>query len=148
DPKRPDGRDRFGASGLFDERGHKPLFKSMALPAARGPHGWSSANGRHGRRAGALLPDVPWLYNCGSSEFSRLAPSFSRSCKILMKPSLVPGVTGEAQKRVVTENLVSHHNPRGPAVLATPYLLMIMEYAAYNAIAPHLDEGEDSVGVG
>ena len=33
-------------------------------------------------------------------------------------------------------------------MLATPYLLMIMEYAAYNAIAPHLDEGEDSVGVG
>lgn len=65
-----------------------------------------------------------------------------------MKSTLVPGVTGEAQKRVVTENLVSHHNPRGPAVLATPYLLMIMEYAAYNAIAPHLDEGEDSVGVG
>jgi predicted thioesterase len=55
---------------------------------------------------------------------------------------------GEAQKRVVTENLVSHHNPHGPAVLATPYLLMIMEHAAYNAIAPHLDEGEDSVGVG
>ncbi|MBL9122468.1 MAG: thioesterase family protein [Planctomycetaceae bacterium] len=65
-----------------------------------------------------------------------------------MKPTLIPGVTGEAQKRIVTENLVSHHNPRGPAVLATPYLLMIMEWAAYNAIAPHLDEGEDSVGVG
>lgn len=65
-----------------------------------------------------------------------------------MKPSLIPGVTGEARQRVVTENLVSHHNPRGPAVLATPYLLMIMEYAAYNAIAPHLDDGEDSVGVG
>lgn len=65
-----------------------------------------------------------------------------------MKPTLIPGVTGEAQRRIVTENLVSHHNPRGPAVLATPYLLMIMEWAAYNAIAPHLDEGEDSVGVG
>lgn len=65
-----------------------------------------------------------------------------------MKSSLTPGATGEAQKRVVTENLVSHHNPHGPPVLATPYLLMIMEYAAYNAIAPHLDEGEDSVGVG
>jgi len=65
-----------------------------------------------------------------------------------MKPTLIPGVTGESQRRVVSETLVSHHNPRGPAVFATPYLLMVMEHAAYNAIAPHLDEGEDSVGVG
>ncbi len=65
-----------------------------------------------------------------------------------MKPTLIPGVTGEAQRRVVSEILVSHHNPRGPAVLATPYLLMVMEHAAYSALAPHLDEGEDSVGVG
>lgn len=74
--------------------------------------------------------------------------SLEPEASLLMKPTLVPGVTGEYQRRVVTENLVSHHNPRGPAVLATPYLLMLMEFAAYNAIAPHLEEGEDSLGVG
>jgi predicted thioesterase len=65
-----------------------------------------------------------------------------------MKESLSAGVRGEAQHRVVSENLVSHHNPVGPPVLATPWLLNIMETAAYLAMRPHLDQGEESVGVG
>lgn len=65
-----------------------------------------------------------------------------------MKESLVPGCRGEARLRVVTEHLVSHHNPGGPAVLASPWLLSTMEHAAYIAIQSHLDEGEQSVGVG
>lgn len=65
-----------------------------------------------------------------------------------MKESLVPGVSGEYQRRIVSEHLVSYHNPGGPPVLGTPYLLLMMETAAWQAIAPHLDPGEDSVGVG
>jgi len=65
-----------------------------------------------------------------------------------MKETLLPGATGEVRHRVVTENLVSHVNPKGPAVLATPWVLSLMEHAAYNAIQPHLDDGEQSVGVG
>lgn len=65
-----------------------------------------------------------------------------------MKKTLVPGVTGEARHRVVTENLVSYRKPGAPHVLATPWLLYIMETAAYEAIRPHLDPGEASVGVG
>lgn len=65
-----------------------------------------------------------------------------------MKESLRPGQTGEARHRVVTENLVSFHNPQGPPVLASPWMLSFMEHAAYNAIQPHLDDGEQSVGVG
>jgi fluoroacetyl-CoA thioesterase len=65
-----------------------------------------------------------------------------------MKPTLVPGVQEEAQQKVVTENLVSFRKPDGPPVLATPWLLYVMETAACNAIKPHLDEGEASVGVG
>ncbi len=65
-----------------------------------------------------------------------------------MKTSLIPGVTGEARHRVVTENLVSFRKPEAPAVLATPWLLYVMETAAYNAIKPHLDQGEASVGTG
>ena len=45
-----------------------------------------------------------------------------------MKKSLVVGVTGEAQQRVVTENLVSFRKPGAPPVLATPWLI--------DAIAP------------
>lgn len=65
-----------------------------------------------------------------------------------MKKSLIAGIAGEARQRVVTENLVSHRKPGAPPVLATPWLLYVMETAAYEAIRPHLDPGEASVGVG
>jgi predicted thioesterase len=65
-----------------------------------------------------------------------------------MKKTLVPGVMAEARHRVVTENLVSFRKPGAPAVLATPWLLYVMETAAYQAILPHLDDGEASVGTG
>ncbi len=64
-----------------------------------------------------------------------------------MKKTLAAGVTGEARHRVVTENLVSFRKPDAPPVLATPWLLHVMETAAYYAILPHLDPGEASVGV-
>jgi len=64
-----------------------------------------------------------------------------------MKPTLIPGVSGEARQRVVTENLVSFRKPGMPPVLATPWLLFVMETAAWEAIRPHLDPGEASVGV-
>ena len=65
-----------------------------------------------------------------------------------MKKTLVAGVSGQAKHRVVTENLVSFRKPGAPAVLSTPWLLYVMETAAYEAIRPHLDPGEASVGVG
>jgi fluoroacetyl-CoA thioesterase len=65
-----------------------------------------------------------------------------------MKPTLAPGVKGEARHRVVSENLVSFRKPGAPPVLATPWLLYVMETAAYNAVLPHIDDGEASVGVG
>ncbi len=65
-----------------------------------------------------------------------------------MKNTLVPGISGEVRHRVVTENLVNFRKPEAPPVLATPWLLHLMETAAYNAIMPHLDPGEASVGTG
>lgn len=64
-----------------------------------------------------------------------------------MRSTLVAGVKGESRQRVVTENLVSYRKPGAPPVLATPWLLYVMETAAYEAIRPHLDPGEASVGV-
>jgi fluoroacetyl-CoA thioesterase len=64
-----------------------------------------------------------------------------------MKKSLVPGVVGQARHRVVTENLVSSRWAGMPPVLATPWLLAILETAAIEALSPHLDAGEASVGV-
>jgi predicted thioesterase len=65
-----------------------------------------------------------------------------------VKSTLTPGVTGEARQRVATEHLVSYRKKGAPPVLATPWLLYVMETAAYNAILPHLEPGEASVGVG
>jgi len=65
-----------------------------------------------------------------------------------MKDTLTPGVRAEARRRVVTEHLVSFLKPGMPPVLATPWLLDIMETAAFDAIGPHLDPEEVSVGVG
>ena len=65
-----------------------------------------------------------------------------------MKSTLVPGLRGEATHRVVSADLVSHYDPAGPPVFGSPFMLMLMEHAAFNAILPHLDDGEQSVGVG
>jgi fluoroacetyl-CoA thioesterase len=65
-----------------------------------------------------------------------------------MKPTLVVGLKTELQHRVVTEELLSSVYPGGPPVLATPFLLGLMEQAAARAIQPYLDPGEASVGYG
>ncbi|NQT15104.1 MAG: thioesterase family protein [Planctomycetes bacterium] len=65
-----------------------------------------------------------------------------------MKDTLTPGVKAEDRRRVVTEHLVSFLKPGMPPVLATPWLLDLMESAAFEALRPHLDPEEVSVGVG
>ncbi len=64
-----------------------------------------------------------------------------------MKDTMQPGIRGEAKNRVVSEQLVSHYHPDGPPVYGTPFMLMLMERAAFSAMLPHLDDGEQSVGV-
>jgi len=65
-----------------------------------------------------------------------------------MKETLVPGLNAEHRHRVVSENLVSHYDAAGPPVLGSPFMLLLMETAAFKAIAPHLNEDEQSVGIG
>ena len=63
-----------------------------------------------------------------------------------MKSTLVTGLKFEVHHRVVTQELLSSIYPGGPPVFATPYMLSLMEQAAAQAIHPHLDAGEESVG--
>ena len=65
-----------------------------------------------------------------------------------MKDTLAPGARGEATHRVVTADLVSHFHADAPPVFGTPFMLMLMEHAAFNALLPYLDPDEQSVGVG
>lgn len=69
-----------------------------------------------------------------------------------MKESLAPGVTHELRFVVPPEKTVPSLYPESPefatmpAVLATGFLVGLVEWACIRAIAPHLDEGELSLG--
>jgi fluoroacetyl-CoA thioesterase len=65
-----------------------------------------------------------------------------------MKPTLLPGLKAEVRHRVITQELLSSIYPEAPPVFATPWMLSLMEQASAEAILPHLDPGEASVGYG
>ena len=65
-----------------------------------------------------------------------------------MKSTLVPGLKAEVRHQVKPSELLSAIYPGGPSVFATPWLLSLMEQASAEAILPHLDPGEASVGYG
>jgi fluoroacetyl-CoA thioesterase len=56
------------------------------------------------------------------------------------------GLTGEQVIVVGPSNRISFSDARMPAVLATPWLIAHLEYAARDAIAACLEDGERSVG--
>jgi predicted thioesterase len=55
-------------------------------------------------------------------------------------------MSGEERVTVGESNRISFADARMPAVLATPWLVAHLEYAARNAIAPCLEDHERSVG--
>jgi fluoroacetyl-CoA thioesterase len=69
-----------------------------------------------------------------------------------MKSTLRAGLRHEFRYLVPEEKTVPHLYPESamframPAVLATGYMVGLLEWACIDAIAPHLDEGEQSVG--
>jgi fluoroacetyl-CoA thioesterase len=56
------------------------------------------------------------------------------------------GMSGEERLTVGETNRISFADQRMPSVLATPWLVAHLEYAARHAIAPCLEEHERSVG--
>lgn len=70
-----------------------------------------------------------------------------------MKPSLSPGLTLEFSYRVPEQKTVPHVYPESPLfqamphVFATAYLVGLFEWACMEAMQPHLEPGEQSVGV-
>ncbi len=65
-----------------------------------------------------------------------------------MKESLCPGITGEKRITVEPRHAITFMGPDVPGVLASPWMLLTMEHAARECVLPHLDPGEDTVGVG
>lgn len=70
-----------------------------------------------------------------------------------MKPSLVPGLTHRFVYRVPATKTVPHLYPEAPAfqsmpeVFATGYFVGLVEWTCIQALQPHLDDGEGSLGV-
>ena len=60
-----------------------------------------------------------------------------------MKDTLVPGITNEA-RHTVTREMSPGHLP--VVVLSTPTMVELIEACCLMATAPHLDEGEVTVG--
>ena len=71
-----------------------------------------------------------------------------------MKPSLAPGVSLTFRYVVPEDKTVPHVYPESPLfremprVFATAYMVGLLEWACIEAMQPHLDEGEQSVGTG
>jgi fluoroacetyl-CoA thioesterase len=69
-----------------------------------------------------------------------------------MKLSLAAGLTHTFSYRVADEKTVPHVYPESdlfrsmPSVFATAYMVGLIEWACMEAMRPHLDAGEQSVG--
>ncbi len=70
-----------------------------------------------------------------------------------MKTTLRAGMTFEFRYRVPEDKTVPHVYPESdlframPRVFATAYMVGLVEWACMEAMRPHLDDGEQSVGV-
>ncbi|HEY0462885.1 MAG TPA: thioesterase family protein [Polyangiaceae bacterium] len=70
-----------------------------------------------------------------------------------MKPSFTLGLSSEFSYRVPEQKTVPHVYPESPLfeamphVFATAYLVGLFEWACMEALQPHLEPGEQSVGV-
>ncbi len=64
-----------------------------------------------------------------------------------MKSRPKNGTKGEIQFVVQQTHAIDFASDEMPAVLCTPWLLWFLEHAAREAVLPHLEEGESTVGV-
>lgn len=60
--------------------------------------------------------------------------------------SLEIGIKGRAETVVTAQNTADAVGSGLVPVFATPYMVALMENAAVNALTPHIDEGQGSVG--
>ena len=64
-----------------------------------------------------------------------------------MKEPVKPGAVGEEEFVVEEKHLIDFAHDDMPAILCTPWLVWFLEHAARNAVLPHFEPGESSVGV-
>jgi fluoroacetyl-CoA thioesterase len=70
-----------------------------------------------------------------------------------MKPTLTPGLTHRFAYKVPENKTVPYTYPESPEIAAMPkvfatgYMIVLMEWTCTQLLAPHLDDGEGSLGV-
>lgn len=64
-----------------------------------------------------------------------------------MKVTLTVGVKGELTTRVGPGNTITLGDDQRATVFSTPSMINLMEHAAREALRPHLETGEESVGI-
>jgi fluoroacetyl-CoA thioesterase len=56
------------------------------------------------------------------------------------------GIRGVVEETVQHKHTLNYHNPSLPEIFSTPNMIGLMEFAAFNALAPYCEPGEISVG--
>jgi fluoroacetyl-CoA thioesterase len=70
-----------------------------------------------------------------------------------MRPTLKPGLTHRLAYKVPENKTVPYTYPEAPEIAAMPkvfatgFMVVLMEWTCTQLLAPHLDEGEGSLGV-
>jgi fluoroacetyl-CoA thioesterase len=70
-----------------------------------------------------------------------------------LKPSLIPGLKHAFTYKVPVEKTVPYTFPEAvelqamPKVFATGFMIVLMEWTCAQLLAPHMDEGEGSLGI-
>lgn len=64
-----------------------------------------------------------------------------------MKASLTVGIEGKLTTRVGPGNTITLGDDQRATVFSTPSMINLMEHAARDALRPHLEAGEESVGI-
>ena len=57
------------------------------------------------------------------------------------------GLSLEQRRNVLQEDVITFLGPDTPPSLATPAMIRWMEFSARDALLPHLDKGQDTVGI-
>jgi enoyl-CoA hydratase len=81
-----------------------------------------------------------------------ILPETSRSGRktavnYFMKPAILTGAEGRLDWTVTADRTITLGGDPRATVFATPFMIMLMERAAREALRPFLEEGEESVGI-
>src|ERR1700722_5346393 len=113
----------------------------------------AQARGLRAGTAGAGIPHVRFSFALGRHRLRAARRREGEEGAGVMKPPLKPGMAHRFSYKVPENKTVPYTFPESPEiaampkVLATGYMIVLMEWVCTQLLAPHLDPGEGSLGV-